>query len=253
MLYCLEVGCKHRRLSSADIGSMARSKNLEKSNQDLVKLLGSKTGHCDVLVEENSKLKHQIAQLQETTSTTSTSPRNRSIRPASGTFVIGSSIIRNFDTKRHSETTVKLISGGCISQLQKALEDSKDIFGTVVLVMGGNDCVSSDDVNLMLTQYSDLIDAAHMATGCGRFVKISNMYPRANDPIKTRINAFNAGLSQLCSDRNVELIDNDDKFKARNGSINECLLFTDGVHLTTSGSSLLASNLNVDAIYIQKP
>ena len=117
ILYCLEVGCKRKRLSSADMvqcshcaiwhhldsvgllqsdtigvwpcprcrvqsdllhqwhkmlqeitsqlaalqllqdnvhedmGSLARSKNLEKSNQDLVKLLGSKTGHCDVLVE----------------------------------------------------------------------------------------------------------------------------------------------------------------------------------------------------------
>ena len=46
-----------------DMGSLVRSKNLEKSNQDLVKLLGSKTGHCDVLVEENIKLERKIEQL----------------------------------------------------------------------------------------------------------------------------------------------------------------------------------------------
>ena len=174
------------------MGSLAPSKNLEKSNQDLVKLLGSKTVHCDVLVE----------------------------------------------------------SGGRIIQLQKALEDSKDIYGTVVLIVGGNDC---DDVNLMLSQYSDLIDAAHMATGGGGLVKSSSVCPRANDQIQTRIDASDAGLSQLCSDRSVEFIDNDDNFKARNGSINECLLLTDGVHMTTSGSYLLASNLNVDVIITQKP
>ena len=92
---------------------------------------------------------------------------------------------------------MKSISGGHIIQLQKALEDSKDIYGTVVLVVGGNDCASSDDVNLMLSQYSDLIDAAHMATGGGGLVKISSVCPRANDQIQTRIDAFNAGLSQL--------------------------------------------------------
>ena len=105
----------------------------------------------------------------------------------------------------------------------------------------------------MISQYSDLIDAAHMATGCGGLVKISSVCPRANDQIQTRIDAFNAGLSQLCSDRSVEFIDNDDNFKARNGSINGCLLLTDGVRLTTSESSLLASNLNVDVIITQKP
>ena len=35
--------------------------------------------------------------------------------------------------------------------------------------------------------------------------------------------------SQLCSDRNVKFIDKDRNFKTRNGSINECLLLTDGV------------------------
>ena len=164
MLYCLEVGCKHKRLSAADMvqcshcalwhhldcvgllqsdticvwpcpscrvqsdmlhqchkmlqeitsqlaalqllqdnvhkdmGYLASSKNLEKSNQDLVKLLGSKTGHCDVLVEENIKLKCQIKQLQ---------------------------------------------SGGRITQLQKTLDDSQDVYETVVLVVGGNNRASS--------------------------------------------------------------------------------------------------------------
>ena len=107
--------------------------------------------------------------------------------------------------------------------------------------------------SMMLSHYSDLIDAAHTATGAGGLVKISSVCLRANEQIERRIDAFNAGLSQLCSDRNIEFIDNDDNFKARNKTINECLLFSDGVHLTTSGSSLLANNLNVDAKIIQKP
>ena len=198
MLYCLEVGCKHKRLSSADMvqcshcaiwhhldcvdllqsdtigvwpcprcrvqsdmlhqchkmlqeitsqlaalqllqdnvhkdmGSLARSKNLEKSNQDLVKLLGSKTGHCDVLVVENIRLKRQIEQLQATPPATLTLPRNRSTRPASGTLLLGSSIIRNFDTGQPSKTAVKSISGGRITPLKKTLDDSKDVYETVV-------------------------------------------------------------------------------------------------------------------------
>ena len=220
-----------------DMGSFARSKNLEKSNQDLVKLLGSKTGHCDVLVEENIKLKRQIEQLQATLPATLTPPRNRSTRPASGTLILGSSIIRNFDTGQPSKTTVKSISGWRITQWKRTLDESKGVYETVVLVVGGNDCASSDDVNLMLSHYSDLIDAAHMATGGSGLVKISSVCPRANEHIQRRIDAFNAGLSQLCSDRNIEFIDNDDNFKARNGSINECLLLPDGVNLTTSGSS----------------
>ena len=112
-------------------------------------------------------------------------------------MVLGSSKIRAFDTEQHSETTVKSISGGCIIQLQEALDDSKDIYETVVLVVGGSDCTFADDVNLMLSQYSDLIDAAHMATGGGSLVKISSVCPCANKQIQTRIDTFNNGLSAV--------------------------------------------------------
>ena len=69
-----------------DMGSLARTKNLEKSNQDRVKLLGNKTGQCDVLA----------AQLQETV-TAASLPPERSTKLISSTLVLGSSIVRHFD------------------------------------------------------------------------------------------------------------------------------------------------------------
>ena len=47
------------------MGSLACAKNLEKSNQDLVKLLGAKTGQCNVLVEANSELKRQVSSFKQ--------------------------------------------------------------------------------------------------------------------------------------------------------------------------------------------
>ena len=72
-----------------DMGSLARTKNLEKSNQDRVKLLG-KTGQCDVLAEENSELKRHAAQLQEIVTAASLPPK-RSTKLISSTLVLGSS------------------------------------------------------------------------------------------------------------------------------------------------------------------
>ena len=59
-----------------DMGSLARTKNLEKSNQDLVKLLGNKTAQCDVLAVENSELKRHVAQLQEIATAAWSPPKN---------------------------------------------------------------------------------------------------------------------------------------------------------------------------------
>ena len=179
-------------------------KNLEKSNQDLVKLLGAKTGQCDVLVEANSELKRQVSQLQANAMTTLTPPNT--------TLVLGSSIVRDFDTENHAETTVKCIFGGKIAHLQKMLLDSKDVYERVVLVVGGNNCDSSEDINHMLIQYSDLIDAAHKATGSNGTVKVSSVCPRADEQTQMRIDTFNIGLSVLCSDGNAEFVDNDDNF-----------------------------------------
>ena len=97
--------------------------------------------------------------------------------PPNTTLVLGRSIVRDFDTENHAETIVKCISGRKIAHLQKILVVSEDVYERVVLVVGGNNCDSSDDINHMLSQCSDLIDAANKATGSNGTVKVISVSP----------------------------------------------------------------------------
>ena len=84
------------------------------------------------------------------------SPPKRSTKLTSSTLVFGSSIVRDFDSEQHDGTTVKSISGEKNDDLHKKLTDFQDVYEIIVLVVGGNDCHSGDDIDFMLSQYNAL-------------------------------------------------------------------------------------------------
>ena len=130
--------------------------------------------------------------------------------------------------------------------MKKSLKQPKNVFKDIVLHVGSNDCSDSVDVKAILGQYNELIDLAAAAVTDTGTVRVSSVCPRSNPETQARIDTFNSGLSELCQNRNIQFIDNDDNFKTRNGSSNYALIAKDGIHLNASGTAVLAKNLDIN-------
>ena len=81
-------------------------------------------------------------------------------------------------------------------------------------------------------------------TGAEGTVKISSVYQRANVKTQKRIDAFNDGLAVLAGEKGCVFINN--VSKTLDGSVNDCLLLPDGVHLSQRGTDHLARGLGVN-------
>ena len=79
------------------------------------------------------------------------------------------------------------------------------------------------------------------------YVRIATIPPRnVGEVTSCRIDALNAALVEMCSEDGITLINNDETFKLRDGSINDGYYVQDGVHLNKAGSNRLAKNLKVN-------
>ena len=76
-------------------------------------------------------------------------------------------------------------------------------------------------------------------TGAEGTLKISSVYQRANVKTQKRIDAFNAGLAVLAGGKGCVFLNQDNVFKTLDGSVNDCLLLPDGVHLSQKGTDHL--------------
>jgi hypothetical protein len=194
-----------------------------------------------ILTNELSSMKDRIASL--------------SLKPGSNkSLLVGSSLIRNVDSEKLSDTTVVSLSGGTITQIKEKIESQDDDFGTITVVCGGNDIDSGGKtVQEALDDYSLLIDAAKSRVKDGKVV-ISSVLPRYRPDkpnLQEEIDTMNVGLNVLCSDKNASFIDNSSSFKLLNSCLNEGFYIQDGqdrdarIHLTKSGTNYLAKNLKL--------
>ena len=90
-----------------------------------------------------------------------------------------------------------------------------------------------------------LVDFAKKIISTHGSVKICSVCPRLKEKTQERIAAFNAGLAVVSAEKKCSFVDDDNYFKTKSGSINECLLAADGVHLNTSGTHNLIKNIGL--------
>lgn len=159
--------------------------------------------------------------------------------------VIGDSIIRDIDKQKLEDTMVVSNPGGCITNIQEAVRDLPGGHDELTLVVGGNDCDSkppktADDIIKGFD--SLLVDAKSKA----RQVFVSSICPRiSSEETNDKIDAVNAGLNVICSDRNVAFIDNAPSFHLGDGAINDGYFVADGIHLNRAAVNKLAQNLKL--------
>ena len=162
-------------------------------------------------------------------------------------MLVGSSLIRDIDERKLTNTKVLCCRGAHITDLTSKVQDLKDDdkFDRAVLVGGGNDCSSLDaDVSSLLDNYRYLIEVTKAKA---YDVTVSSVCPRGEEDAQQNIDALNAGLQGLCSDLGCHYKDNTSFLTLSDGSINEGYFVSDKVHLTYKGQSKLAQNLGLVA------
>ena len=217
---------------------------LQKQHETTASLLKEKEEAYQKLLADNQQLRLRFA---EVSSAASEETWRQFPRPH-GTALLGSSVIRDIDQTKLVATKCVCIRGGHIKDIQGAVDrlpnDRK--LCRIVLAVGGNDCDSGEDkpVTDIVAEYKDLIESAKTIAAS---VTVSSVCPRRKSTeVTERIDALNAGLQGLCSDLQVDFIDNNPAFHLQDGSFNEGYLLPDNVHLTRAATNKLVSNLKLE-------
>ena len=217
---------------------------LQKQHETTASLLKEKEDAYQKLLADNQQLRLRVA---EVSSAASEETWRQFPRPH-GTALLGSSVIRDIDQTKLVATKCVCIRGGHIKDIQGAVDrlpnDRK--LCRIVLAVGGNDCDSGEDkpVTDIVAEYKDLIESAKTIAAS---VTVSSVCPRRKSTeVIERIDALNAGLQGLCSDLQVDFIDNNPAFHLQDGSFNEGYLLPDNVHLTRAATNKLVSNLKFE-------
>ena len=197
------------------------------------------------LMNDNDALRKSVTDLTTRLSQISwksfTQPRPRS------DLLIGSSLIRNIDKDKLTDTDVICKPGGTIDTVTKELERVKD-YDTITMVVGGNDCDREIPVPAakIVESYHKLIQKACQKANK---VTVSSICPRMkSDSTHATINSVNAELLATCTDNEqVTFVDSTPSFMLGDGSVNDGYLLPDGVHLTRPAVNRLAKNLKLNA------
>jgi hypothetical protein len=159
--------------------------------------------------------------------------------------VIGDSIIRDIDKQKLEDTMVVSKPRGCITDIQDSVRELPGGHDELTLVVGGNDCDSkpSKTADDIIKGYDTLLVEAKSKA---RQVFVSSICPRIpSQETNDKIDAVNAGLNVICSDRNVVFIDNAPSFHLGDGAINDGYFVPDGIHLNRAAVNKLAQNLKL--------
>ena len=155
-------------------------------------------------------------------------------------LLIGDSLVKDIRSKGNKLSTRSNIPR--LSNVTKEIEKFNDL-EKIYVVIGTNDCKSTDDPPTIAEAFKTLIQKAKKRA---RDVHISSIPPRADDEeIQAKISTVNQMLVVLANEENVTFINNDDNFTYRNNSIDKSLLQDDHCHLSHQGAERLISNLSL--------
>ena len=130
-------------------------------------------------------------------------------------LLIGSSLIRDVDTE------VVGLPGGKLAGIEKKISELSSGYDTITVVAGGNDCDTSPSTPAptVIDAFASVIDAAKAKAST---VTVSSVCPRLKTADTTNtIDAVNAGLVTLCTDKDVIFADSKPSFTLGDGSVND--------------------------------
>lgn len=165
------------------------------------------------------------------------------------TLLIGDSIIRDINERGLTETTVKCIRGGNVSEIHESLKSSDlQKYSQFIIHGGTNDCTSEHKQEAAIANYEKLVDDLNRKAPGAKKV-LSTICPRTDSAKHQKlVDRLNSKIRDLARNKSCGLVDNDNTFKRDNESV----LDRKGLHLSKQGTRQLLRNMN-DVCAIIKP
>ena len=147
---------------------------------------------------------------------------------ASKTLLIGTSLLRNIESKDSSKIDVSCLSGAPFESLNAELKNIQSEYKKIVIVTGTTDCRDANTTTAKIndTAHSLLTEAIKHTQS----VIISSVLPRIdsdNPGCQLKIDTVNENIHKLCSDNSCTFVDNDGVFKLSDSSPNDSMFVSD--------------------------
>ncbi len=121
----------------------------------------------------------------------------------------------------HDGAEVLGLPGGTIKSLMEQLKPKGKDYGRIVLLVGTNDCASTQTIEEITESYKQLIDEALLHCSNGLLTVSALCSRKDNDQAQDNIERLNRILELICIDLACTFISNHQSFYLQDGSINQ--------------------------------
>ena len=211
---------------------------IKQTNAELQLQVDKVTAEKVSLEQEKIALMNKISKLQSGPK----NPNNKVVMNPDKTLLIGSSILRNVESKNKEKLTIDCLRGGKQADVQQKIENLNIKYHRIIIAVGTNDCDDSKQSASIIEERRQLLEEARKHAD---HVVISSILPRKNGPLQLKIDAVNQSTKQLCTRYlNVEYVCNDESFKLANLNPNEAMFTRDCLHPSHRGTIEMLQNLS---------
>ena len=164
--------------------------------------------------------------------------------PPKPSLLLGTSLLRNVDSKALDNFEVNAKGGALITDLHATLNKMPEEknFTNIVIVGGSVDLEKSKTSEDIVSDFQAIMFSAAQrsdkTTVCG-------ILPRNDKDLNDKRMKVNEGLRKACDDENATYIDVDNTFLLKNGNVNDANLVQDRLHLSKHGVDNLITTCNI--------
>ena len=163
--------------------------------------------------------------------------------PPKPTLLIGTSLLRNVDSKALDNVEVNAKGGATLTDLHTTLNQLPEgkSYANIVLVGGSVDLEKNSSEEIVTNFEATMVSASQHSdktTICG-------VPPRTDKNLNEKRIKVNDDLRKICENLNAIYVDIDNTFLLRNGTVNEANFTQDGLHLSKHGVDNLLKDCNI--------
>lgn len=247
------LGCRKIPSLMLDLATQVaalKSVVLRNEKDDITKHIDHLTSEVETLRKANDVLHQQVDKLtaenlslrqnQAVTTMNSSNPQLPSSKPKM--LLLGSSLLRNIQSKDANQLQVICRPGATLDSLQNEIQRLDAHYDKITIVGGGNDCSKAEISTVQISERThSLLTEASKHTNS---LALSSVLPRTEGDIQLKIDAVNTDMAKQCkSIQRCDFVANDGTFKLADLTPNEAMFVKDGVHLSQRGSQRLLQNL----------
>jgi hypothetical protein len=159
----------------------------------------------------------------------------------SASFVIGDSMLRDFDSSMFVNTQFKTLSGATVSKVFEELNGRNDLksYKDIVIHAGTNDISKNIALDDTISSMEASITLIMLKAPTAR-IHISAVCPRTKGQLQHTIDTLNAALKDLATRLDCDFIESGSQMVYKNGRVDETQL-VDGLHLSERGLDTLTT------------